>query len=159
MEVLLLIVAVLAVLLGVAGTVLPLLPGPPLVLFGLWLIAWQDGYAHAGAGTLGLIAVLAVLGWLADHFIAVLGVQRSGASRLAISGALLGGLLGLLGGLPGVILGPVVGAMAGELLATRHHGRMARAGLVAALSFVVATALKLGLVLAMLGIFALAWWH
>ena len=158
MDVLLLVIGILAVLAGIAGTALPLLPGPPLVLAGLWLIAWLDGYARVGTGTLGIIAILTALAWVVDHLAALLGVKRVGASGLAMAGAFIGGFFGLLGGLPGVILGPIVGAMAGEWLAKRDHGQAARAGMAAGIAFIVAIALKLGIVFAMLGVFALMWW-
>lgn len=158
MEILLLILAVLTILGGIVGTVVPLLPGTPLVFAGLWLLAFLDGYAHVGAGTLWLLGLLALLAFVVDHLAAVMGVQRAGASRQAVIGALVGGLLGFLGGLPGIIIGPVIGAMLGEWLAGRGHSQAARVGTAAGLSFIVAVALKLGIVMAMLGAFALMWW-
>ncbi len=155
----LVILAIVLVLLGVAGTVLPFLPGTLLVFAGLWLLAWQDAYARVGMGTLGVLGGLVVLSWLVDHFAAMLGVQRIGASRQAVVGAFLGGVFGIFGGLPGVILGPALGAMVGEWLAGRSHGQATRAGVVAGLSFILATVFKLGLVFAMLGIFTLFWWR
>ena len=158
MDILLLIFAVLLILAGIVGTALPLLPGTPLVFFGLWLLAHLDGYVHVGAATLWLLAFLALLAFVVDHLAAVMGVQRAGASRQAVIGAFLGGLLGFLGGLLGIIIGPVIGAMLGEWLAGRGHGQAARVGTAAGLSFIVAVALKLGIVMAMLGVFALIWW-
>ena len=158
MEPLLLILGILAVLGGIAGTVLPILPGPPLVFGGLWLIAWLDGYAHVGAPSLWMLGILAALALVVDYLAAVLGVKRVGASGLAVSGALVGGLVGLLGGVVGAIVGPIVGAMAGEWLAERNHAQALRVGAAAGVSFLVAMALKLGIVFAMLGVFALAWW-
>ena len=151
------ILAILLVAAGIAGTVFPLLPGPPLVLAGLWLLAWQDAYIRVGLLTLGVLSVLVLLATLVDHFAAVLGVRRAGASRQAVIGAFLGGLAGIFGGLPGVILGPAFGALLGEWLAGRGHAQAARAGLAAGLSFFFATVFKLALVFAMLGIFALSW--
>jgi len=150
--------AVALVLLGIAGTALPMLPGAPLVWMGLWLLAMQDGYAHVGWGTLGILFALMLCAALVDHFAAVWGVRRVGASARAMAGAFIGGVLGIFGGLPGVILGPVIGALVGELLAGRDHRQASRVGLAAGLSFVLAIALKLGLVFAMLGVFGLAWW-
>ena len=96
MEPLLLILAILAVVAGVVGTVVPMLPGTPLVFAGLWLIAWLDGYAHAGTVTLWILAALTLLAALVDHVAALLGVKRVGASGLAVAGAFVGGLLGLV---------------------------------------------------------------
>jgi uncharacterized protein YqgC (DUF456 family) len=157
-DILWLALAALAILVGLAGIVVPLLPGTALVFAGLWLIAWRDGFLHVGAGTLSILAVLAVLAWVVDQVATLLGVRRVNASPLAMGGALLGGLLGMLGGLPGILLGPVVGAMLGEWLVVRDHAQTARVGMAAGSSFIVAVALKLGLAFAMLGVFALRWW-
>lgn len=158
MEWLITLFALALVLLGVAGTAMPMLPGAPLVWMGLWLLAVQDGYAHVGWGTLGILFVLMLLAALVDHVAAVWGVKRVGASGRAMTGAFVGGVLGIFAGLPGVILGPLVGALIGELLAGRDHRQAGKVGLAAGLSFVLAIGIKLGLVFAMLGVFGLAWW-
>lgn len=158
METLLLIIGIIAIIVGIAGTVLPILPGPPLVFAGQWLIAWLDGYGHVGAGTLWLLAILAALSWLVDYLAAALGVKRVGASGLAVAGALVGGLVGLLGGVVGVVAGPILGAMIGEWLAGRGRAQAMSVGVAAGVSFIVAIAVKLGIVFAMLGVFGLAWW-
>ena len=158
MEFLWWIIALLLIVGGMVGIVVPLLPGTTLIFAGLWLIAWCDGFLHVGAGTLWLLAVLAVLAWVVDQVAALLGVQRVGASTLAVIGALIGSVLGLFGGLPGLLLGPILGAMACEWLAVRDPTQAARVGVAAGLSFIVAMALKLGLAFAMLGVFALRWW-
>lgn len=149
--------AVVAVLLGLAGVVLPLLPGTPLLFGGLWLAAWLDGYSRVSVMTVVVLAFMAVLAWLADYAAAALGVKRAGASGRAMAGAALGAVLGVFAGLPGLILGPILGAMAGEWLARRHAGQAARAGMAAGLGFIVAIAAKLGLALGMLGVFAFAY--
>lgn len=151
-------IALMLIVTGMIGIVVPLIPGTLLIFAGLWLLAWCDGFLHVGSGTLWLLAVLAVLAWVVDHVAALLGVQRVGASTLSIVGALIGSVLGLFGGLPGLLLGPVIGAMAGEWMAVRDHVQTARVGAAAGLSFIVAMALKLGLAFAMLGVFALRWW-
>ncbi len=158
MQTLLLMVAILAVVIGVIGTLAPMLPGVPLVFGGLWLVAWLDGHAHVGTLTLWLLAALMLLAALVDQVAALLGVKRVGASWLAVAGAFVGGLLGLFGGLAGAIVGPIAGAMAGEWLAERDHAQALRVGAAAGVSFIVAMALKLGIVFAMLAVFALAWW-
>lgn len=156
-EVLLWIVAFLAAGVGLAGMVLPLLPGTPLLFGGLWLAAWLGDYAKVGVTTLVVLGVLAALAFVVDYAAAALGVKRVGASRQAMVGAVVGALLGLVAGLPGLILGPVVGAMVGETLARRDPGQVTRAGLAAGLGFVIAAALKVGLGVTMIAVFALAY--
>jgi uncharacterized protein len=157
MDIALWIVAGLAVLLGIAGIVLPLLPGTPLLFGGLWLAAWLDGYSRVSVTVVVVLGVMAVLGWAVDYLAATLGVKRVGASGKAVAGAAIGTVLGLFGGLPGLILGPIVGAMVGEWLARRNATQAGRAGVAAGLGFIVAVAAKLGLAIAMLGVFAFAW--
>ncbi|WP_157268452.1 DUF456 domain-containing protein [Azohydromonas aeria] len=151
------VAAVVAVLLGLAGVVLPLLPGTPLLFGGLWLAAWLDGYSRVSMLTVGVLAVMALLAWVADYAAAALGVKRAGASGRAMAGAAIGALLGAFAGLPGLILGPVLGAVIGEFSARRHVAQATRAGVAAGLGFVIAIAAKLGLALGMLGVFAFAY--
>jgi uncharacterized protein len=157
MDVMLWILALGAMLLGLLGLVLPLLPGSPLLLGGAWLAAWLDDYQRVGGWTIGLIAVLALLAWVVDYVAAIVGVKKVGASKQAMLGAGLGALLGLPLGLIGLILGPVVGAMLGEYLARKDEVQAGKAGLAAGLAFVVAMALKLGLGIAIVAVFAFAY--
>lgn len=157
MEILLTIAAVVAILAGLAGVILPLLPGTPLVFAGLWLLAWLDGFVRVGTATLVVLAVLAALALLVDYLASALGVKRVGASGLAVTGALIGAVVGVFGGFIGVVVGPVIGATIGELLSRAGHRQAARAGVAAGLGFIVAIVAKLGISFAMLGIFAVAW--
>ena len=73
--------------LGVLGTVLPVLPGPMLVLAGIVLGAWIDHFTHVSGWTVGAIALLALLAWATDFIAALLGARRVGASPAALVGA------------------------------------------------------------------------
>ena len=157
MDIALWITAIAAVLLGIAGMVLPLLPGTPLLFGGLWLAAWLDGYAKVSITVVVILGVMALVAWVVDYVAAVLGVKRVGASGMAVAGAAIGAVLGLFAGLPGLILGPVIGAMAGEWLARKDAAQATRAGLGAGIGFIVAVAAKLGIAMAMLGVFAFAY--
>jgi uncharacterized protein YqgC (DUF456 family) len=149
-------IAVLLVLLGFAGLVLPGLPGPPLIFAGLWLAAWAEDFAYVGAGTLTLLAVLAVLLYVVDFAATAVGARKFGASKRALAGAAIGLLLGLFLGLPGIIVGPFAGAVAGELSARRDIDNAMRAGIGATIGLAVGVALKFALAFSMVGIFALA---
>ena len=152
------LLAGLLVIAGLAGALLPLLPGTPLVFAGLWLLAWQDQYQHVGALTLWLLAGLLICSLVIDQLATILGVQRAGASARAVWGALWGGLAGMFAGLPGILLGPVVGALLGEWSYRRQLAQAGRVAVAAGVSFILASALKLGLGLSMVGIFAMVWW-
>ena len=147
--------AVLA-LVGLAGMLLPVIPGAPILFAGLVLAAWADQFAYVGIGTLVLLGGLAVLTYLVDLLAGSFGVKRFGASPRAMVGAVAGTLLGLFFGLLGVIIGPFIGASIGELTTSRNLGSAGRAGLGATLGLALGAAAKLALAFTMLGIFAVA---
>lgn len=156
MTVALWVLAVVLVLVGMAGIVLPALPGHVLVFAGLLLAAWAEGFERVGVGTLVVIAVLAALSYFVDLVAGALGVRRMGASRRAMAGAALGTLFGLFFGLPGLIIGPFAGAVVGELSVRRDLAGAGRAGVAAWIGFVIGTAVKVAIAFAMLGIFTAA---
>jgi len=151
------LLAGLLVVAGVAGAVLPALPGVPLVFLGLLLAAWRDGFVHVGVGTLVLLALLALASFGLDIACTALGLRRTGASVWAIAGALGGLAAGAFFGIPGLLVGPFAGAFAAEWLARRDLARAGRAGLGAWVGLVLATALRLAAALAMVGVFGIAW--
>src|SRR3954453_11999802 len=105
---------------GIAGTVVPILPGVPLVFAGMLLAAWADHFQHIGAFTLAILGVLCALALVIDFAAGLLGAKRVGASGRALWGASFGTLIGLFFGLPGLLLGPFLGAALGELSAGRE---------------------------------------
>jgi uncharacterized protein YqgC (DUF456 family) len=150
------LVAILLVVIGLVGTIVPALPGPILVFTGLLVAAWADGFTRIGVLTLIVLAVLTVAAYAVDFAASAVGVRRAGASTRAAVGAALGALAGIFFGLPGLILGPFVGAVLGELTVRRNLPLAGRAGLAAWIGFVVGTAVKLALVFGMIGLAALA---
>jgi hypothetical protein len=149
------IVVALLVAIGIAGVVLPVLPGVLLVLAGLVLGAWIDGFAYVGRNTLILLAALALLTYAVDFVATALGARRAGAHPRAVVGAALGAFAGLFFGLPGILLGPFAGAVVGELSVRGSLERAGRVGLATWLGMLLGSAVKLALVLTMLLIFAL----
>lgn len=148
---------VLMIVVGAVGTVVPLLPGPPLVFGGFLLTAWSDGFSRVGWITLTVLGLMTLLTVLVDLLAASWGVQRLQASRQALVGAALGSVVGLLAGLPGLIAGPFIGAMGGEYLARRDLPAAGKVGLAAWLGIVVGGAARLAIVCVMIGLFALAY--
>ncbi|MCE5233638.1 MAG: DUF456 domain-containing protein [Mizugakiibacter sp.] len=156
MTVALFALAALLILIGLAGVILPALPGVPLMFAGMLLAAWADGFHHVGALTLTVLGLLAVLALLVDFAAGALGAKRVGASGLALLGAALGTVAGLFFGIPGLLLGPFIGALAGELLAGGGVARAANVGAGTWIGLLLGTLVKLALSFAMLGVFALA---
>ena len=139
---------------GIAGTVVPMLPGVPLVFAGMLLAAWADHFQHVGAVTLTFLGVLCALALLIDFVASMLGARRVGASSRALWGASLGTLTGLFFGLPGLLLGPFVGAALGELSAGRELSHATRVGVGTWLGLLFGTLAKIALCFTMLGVFA-----
>jgi uncharacterized protein len=150
--------AVLFVLVGFAGLLLPAVPGVPMVFAGLLLAAWAGSFAQVGPLTIVVLAVLTLCATLIDLLASALGTRWVGATRWAFVGAALGAIVGLFFGLVGLVLGPLIGAMCGEWMAVRDVRQAARAGGAATLGLVIAAAAKIGIVFTMLGVFALSWW-
>lgn len=156
-------VAVLLVLVGIAGTVLPALPGLPLVFAGMLLAAWAGGFEQISGWTILVLAILTLVSVGVDFLASAAGAKRVGASRMAVVGALVGTVAGLFFGLVGVFAGPFVGAVVGELIARRglahtDLGQATRVGIGTWFGIFVGIVLKLTLAFAMIGVFALAWW-
>jgi len=156
MEVLLWVLAVLLIMAGILGLLLPALPGPPILFAGLLVGAWIDDFAYAGWATLMLLAGMAVLTYLVDFAASALGASRFGASPRAAWGALIGALGGIAFGPAGILLGPFIGAVVGELSARRSLGDAGRAGIGATVGLIVGAAVKVSLAFTMVGIFVLA---
>ena len=150
------ITVALLVTAGIAGLVLPGIPGAVVLFAGLALAAWIEGFAFAGMGTLAVLATLALLTYVVDFAAGVLGAKHFGASRRAMAGAMLGAILGIFFGLPGLLLGPFIGAFAGEFSVRRHLGAAGRAGVGATLGLALGVAAKLALAFSMLAVFAAA---
>jgi uncharacterized protein YqgC (DUF456 family) len=138
---------------GVAGTVLPAMPGTALVLGGIVLGAWIDDFTRVGAWTLGAVAAMAVLAWVLDYVAALLGARRAGASRQALVGAAVGTVLGLFMGLLGVLFMPLVGAAVGEYLAQRDQQRAMKVGVATWLGLLAGLLAKVVLAFLMIGVF------
>ena len=149
--------AVLLVVVGLLGLVIPGLPGTILIFAGLLLAAWADGFTRVGILTIVALGMITALSYVVDFATMALGMRRLGTTRRAMVGAALGTIGGLLFGLPGLIIGPFVGAVIGELTAHRDVGRAGRAGITATVGVLIGTVIKVGLGFAMVGIFVAAW--
>lgn len=157
------VLSVLLVLVGIAGTILPALPGLPLVFAGMLLAAWAGDFQQVGVPMLVVLGLLTVFSLAVDFWATALGAKRVGASKLAIIGAMVGTVAGLFFGPIGLLMGPFAGAIGGELIHRRSLqkqdlGQAAKIGVGTWFGILFGTVLKLALAFTMLGLFALAWW-
>ena len=109
-------IAVVLVLVGLAGTVLPALPGLPLVFAGMLLGAWAGGFEYIGIPVLVMLGLLTLFSLVVDFWATALGAKRVGASRLAVAGAVIGTFVGIFFGFIGarqcfeILFNPCVGS-------------------------------------------------
>jgi len=147
------LLAGLLIIAGLAGTVVPALPGVPLIFAGLLVGAWIGHFETIGWPTLGVFALLTVLAQVLDFLAGAFGAQYAGAGARAFWGATIGAVVGLFFGIPGLLLGPFVGAVLGEISAGSGLRQSGRAGIGAWLGLLFATAAKLAISFLMIGIF------
>jgi uncharacterized protein len=150
--------AMVLILVGLVGAILPALPGLPLIFAGIWLIAAVDGFRHLGKWWLICIAAIGCVGVATDFLAAVLGAKRVGASPQAIWGAVIGTVIGLFFGIVGLFIGPFLGALAGELASGSSVTRAADVGLSTWIGLIFGTLVKLVASLMMLAALATAWY-
>ena len=156
LDIALYVLATLLIIGGIAGNILPALPGIPMIFGGIWLVAAVDQYRHLGVWWLVLIGALGAVGVLLDFVAASLGAKRVGASRLAVTGAGLGTVVGMFFGLPGLIIGPFAGALLGELASGHGVLRSAHVGIATWLGLLFGTFVKLVISFLMVGLFGFA---
>jgi uncharacterized protein YqgC (DUF456 family) len=147
------LLAIVLSLAGLAGLVLPALPGPALLFAGLLTAAWAEHFTYVGTVTLVVLAVLAVLAHVLDFIAGSIGAKRYGASGRAVFGAAIGAIVGMFFGVFGLLLGPFIGAMLGELSARSDLASASRAGVGATIGMIVGTAAKVALGVTMVGIY------
>lgn len=141
---------------GLAGVVLPVLPGPILLFAGALLGAWIDNFTYVGTTTLIVLGVLTALIVAADVAGTAYGAKRYGASPRAMAGAAIGTVVGIVFGIVGILIGPFIGAVVGELSQRRDLFSATRAGLGASIGLAIAAAAKLALGIAIIGVFLIA---
>jgi uncharacterized protein YqgC (DUF456 family) len=154
LEILGLVLALLIMALGVVGSVLPGLPGTPLVLAAA--IAHRLYFGQQGAATwvLVVMGVITVVSMVLDYLAGMYGAKWMGATWKGMLGAAVGALVGIFFNLPGIILGPFLGAMLFELAGGYEWKKAFRAGVGATLGLAAGVAGKLAACLLMMLLFA-----
>lgn len=145
-------VAFLLILVGVAGTVVPALPGIPMIFAGAWLIGYMEDYQYFGWGTLIALGVLTVISLIIDWVSQTMGAQKAGATKLGLSGAFLGTIIGIPFGLVGIFLFPVLGAFIGEMIGHRDMRKAGKVSWATWIGMIAGIAAKLAIAFIMIGI-------
>ena len=137
------IIAFVLLILGLLGSIIPGLPGPPLSFIGILLIHFFTGSQFSTSFLLSW-AVIVILVFLLDYFMQVWGVKKFGGGRKAIFGTFLGLFMGLLFPPVGLLIGPFIGAFIGALLEVQDdNARALKVAIGSFIGFVTGTILKL----------------
>lgn len=147
-------IALLIMLIGVVGCLLPVLPGTPIVLAAA--LAHRLYFGDTGPSTLVLIllTLLTILSLIFDQLASMVGAKKLGATWKGVTGAVIGGLVGLFFNLPGIILGPFVGATLFELFGDREFRDALRAGVGATLGLLFGVVGKVAVSMVMILMFS-----
>lgn len=156
MEILAYVLGAIALLVGLAGVVLPAIPGSALLVAGALLVGWADGFTRVSGWTVAACGAIGVLIWIVDLAAGVLGARAFGASKWAVIGSGVGLLAGLFLGVPGIVLGPAIGALAFEYARDPNFERALKAGVGAFIGFVLGSAVKVALAFVLVGVLVLA---
>ena len=149
----LLILGIIAMILGIIGCLVPVLPGPPLSFLGL-LFLHLTKFGHFTTTTLIIFASVAVVVSILDYLVPVWGTKKFGGSKYGTRGATVGLIIGLFLGPVGIIIGPLIGAFVGEMIFKDDVKYAFRAGFGSLVGFLTGIGLKLATSLIMTFYFA-----
>ena len=146
MDLTLAILGLILVLIGFAGSILPVIPGPPISWAGFLFLRWTD-FIHRGAegyeNALWILLFFVVLVTVLDYAVPILGTKKYGGSKRGVWGATLGVVVGLFFGPPGIIIGPFLGAYIGEISSGKKDREALRAAWGSFVGFLMGVGMKL----------------
>lgn len=142
MEIIWIIAGTILVLAGIAGSFLPVIPGPPLSYLGLLLIQFTSPTPFS---TMFLVywAIIVVVIMSLENILPAIGSNRMGGTKFGVYGCIIGGVIGLFIFPPfGLIFGPMIGAFVGEFIADQNTERALKAAIGSFIGFFVGTVIK-----------------
>lgn len=149
--------AVLIMIVGLVGAILPLLPGPPIVWLGAFYYAYQTNWSEIGIPMLVVLAILGIIGGTADLWLGYLGASKGGASGWATLASLVGGLVGFfVFSVIGMIIGSIAAIVVVEYLRHRDWQRVLRAGTGYVVGWLLASVVEVGICILMIALFFVA---
>ncbi len=161
MDIALTIIGFLFMIVGILGSVLPVLPGPPLSWLGLLLLYLTKAVPNDWV-VLGITLLVAVLVVVLDYVIPAVGTKKFGGSKYGMIGTGIGLVVSLffpVFGIFGIIIWPFIGALVGELINNSNSSKAMKAAFGSFIGFVVGTLLKFVVSVVYLGIFIRVFWN
>ncbi len=154
MDTLMLTVIFIFMIIGIAGTLIPLVPGLPLIAAMVLIYAVLDGFQTISLTVLAIFLLLTGVGMAADFLSATIGAKKYGADRLGVYGSIVGMVIGLLTMGPlGLVLGPLAGAIIGETLSGKDFQSALKTGLGSLIGFLGGALIQFLIALLMVGYF------
>ena len=153
------VIGSILMLLGLAGSILPILPGPPLSFIGLFLLALLKHFSPPLTPTLVIIlAIVTILVVVMDYILPLLGAKRYGASKWGVWGSIVGMVIGIFLSPLAMLLGAFIGAVVAEWLVGKKKGEALRAGWGVMMGTLFATIVRLGVSGMIIYYFVIALW-
>jgi uncharacterized protein YqgC (DUF456 family) len=142
MDYVLLALAIALMIIGIAGCLLPVLPGPPLSFLGIVVLHFTR-FADISKNLFIILGAVAIIVTIIDYVVPIWGTRHFGGSKYGMRGATVGLIIGLFLGPPGIIIGPFLGAVVGELIFKDDLKYAIKAGFGSLLGFLTGVGLKL----------------
>jgi uncharacterized protein YqgC (DUF456 family) len=142
MDTLWIVLGIGCVVLGILGSIFPLLPGPPLAYLGLLLQQFREEKPFSVQFMLVWALVIGVV-ILLDYLVPIYGTKKFGGSKYGIWGCTIGFLAAFWMGPWGIIFGPFIGALIGEYIANKDSRQATRAAIGSFAGFLFGTLIKL----------------
>ncbi|WP_339917183.1 DUF456 domain-containing protein [Yeosuana marina] len=159
MDIFLVVIASLCIILGVLGSFLPILPGPPISWVGLLLLYLTDA-VPMNRSLIVVTFIVAILIFLLDYIIPAVGTKKFGGSRAGMIGTSIGLVVGLISPIPGgIIIGPFFGAFIGEMFNKNDSKVAFKAAIGSFLGFLASTFIKFIVSIIYSGIFISKLWE
>jgi uncharacterized protein YqgC (DUF456 family) len=152
-----LIITLILIFIGLVGTLVPMLPGIPLIYVSFFVYGIASGWKNYGANAMIFWGIVTGFMIFLDYYAGALGAKKYGASMAGIWGSIIGGILGVIFlGFIGIILGPLLGAVIGELLSGKTQRDAWKSGWGTLIGFLAGSLFKLIVGFIMAGTFL--WW-
>ncbi len=160
MDIVLVIIGFLLMIIGILGSVLPVLPGPPLSWFGLFMLYMTKAVPN-NWWVITITLLIAILIVVLDYVIPAVGTKKFGGTKYGMIGTGIGLLVSFfvpIFGLFGIVIWPFIGALVGELIQNTNSSKAMKAAFGSFIGFLVGTLLKFVVAVIYFGIFIKVFW-
>lgn len=159
MDLFLIIISSLLIILGMAGSFMPILPGPLTSWFGLFIFNLIPT-AEIESTILVITFIIAIIIFILDNLIPIYGSKYFGATKYGIIGASTGLVVGILSPIPfGILMGPILGALIGELIFNNDLKKSIKSSIGVLIGFLASSLIKFVTCIAYLMIYLIQFWE